>query len=96
MTDEAGFSLAMSPAEAKVWHNSRGIPWGTTFEGPEPKTVSRMRHPDRMNLSVHLANEHGRAPDYIDVRRTGREISHALFHLYAIFRKGQEHYHSQP
>lgn len=45
MSDETGFSLAMSPAEAKVWHNSRGIPWGTP---------------------------------------------------YAIFRKGQEHYHSQP
>lgn len=80
----------------KEWHNSRGIPWGTSFEGPEPKTVSRMQHPDRMNLSVHLANEHGRNPGHLDVKLLGREVSHLVYHLYGIFRKGQEHYHAQP
>jgi hypothetical protein len=94
--NEEKFSLAMTDAEAKEWHNSRGLPWGTPFAGPAPKTISRMAPPDKLNQDVHLANEHGRAPDYIDVRRVGREISHALFHLYGIFREGQEHYHGQP
>lgn len=75
----------------KEWHNSRGIPWGATFDGPEPKTISRMCWPG--NLSVHLANEHRINSDGV---RGYEQMAHMVAHTEGQFRPGQEHYHQQP
>jgi hypothetical protein len=70
----------------KKWHNDRGIPWGSPYEGPDPVTVSRQRMPE--NISVHNANEHG----FSDVPER-QYMEHAFAHVHGVFRKGQEHYH---
>ena len=102
-TEEPTVSMAMTErtymlggdlvreSEMAEWHNSRGIPWGPEFNGPDPVTIRKMREPD--NLTVHLANEHGTGADL----RGGfdREIAHARAHMHGKFRKGQEHYHAE-
>ncbi len=74
----------------KEWHNSRGIPWGSPFSGPEPMTVSRMEFP--VNLTVHLANEHG---SYTGPDAHQRVWAHMNAHVLGMFRRGQEHYHAE-
>lgn len=77
------------------WHNDRGLPWGSPYEGPEPVTIRRMvpAGTSQLSISVHLANEH--ATDS-DKALYGAEIEHMHAHLVARFRLGQEHYHSAP
>jgi hypothetical protein len=81
----------VSSDEMKAWHNSRGLPWGPTFEGPDQITIGRQVRPS--NINVHLANEHG-----IEAAGSGdeRALQHLLAHLYARFRDGQGHYHTDP
>jgi hypothetical protein len=76
----------------KRWHNDHGLPWGATFDGPDPVTMAKMVRPGAMNLTVHLANEHGVQAD----RYHGTQVEHMLAHVYGRFRAGQEHYHAQP
>ena len=77
----------------KKWHNDRGIPWGTQFDGPDPITICRMARPNNMN--VHLANEHGLSAGDGDPLH-GVSVAHLLAHAYVRFRAGQEHYHENP
>ena len=51
------------------------------------KVMVDMPYPS--NLSVHLANEHGKSLD----RWQENYIAHTLTHLYGEFREGSEHYH---
>ena len=75
-------------SQMKEWHNSRGLPWGTPYEGPDPITIRRMVMCQNQDLSVHLANEH----DTASCPR-GTQVEHMTAHMTARFRKGQEHYH---
>jgi hypothetical protein len=90
MTDK--MPAANDAAAMKRWHNERGLPWSTPYEGPDPITIRRMQPAgtNQISLSVHLANEHG-----IDSRKAlyGDEVEHMHAHLIAQFRSGQEHYH---
>lgn len=75
----------------KQWHNDRGLPWGTPFEGPDPVVVSRQVMPN--NIKAHLANEHGINPDSMSAER--RHVEHAFAHMYGKFQAGQGHYHAE-
>lgn len=70
------------------WHNDRGQPWGATYNGPEPMTVSAQVPAG--NITVHLGNQHGISPT-----RDPEANSHAhlVAHRDAVFRPGQGHYH---
>jgi hypothetical protein len=72
--------------DMKRWHNDRGMPWGSPYEGPDPVTVRRQRMP--WNISVHLTDEHG-----IEDTEERQYMEHAFAHVHGVFRKGQEHYH---
>lgn len=78
----------------KRWHNDRGLPWGQTFDGPCPVTMTRMSREPMRNIRVHLANEHNDP-----VRGRPHELLHQAHmedHLYGKFREGHEHYHEEP
>lgn len=74
------------------WHNDRGLPWGTTFDGPEPVTMSRMARGVLGNATAHYYNEH----DGADVPWEQIPFAHLIAHMYGRFRKGQAHYHEGP
>lgn len=89
--------MPFDPEGRKTWHNDRGLPWGSSFDGPGAVTMAMMQMPGvhsgiMVSLSVHLANEHGVSSD----KYVGTDIEHALAHQYGRFRPGQEHYHATP
>lgn len=90
-TDPGGWNLSWPDWRIKAWHNERGLPWGNPFEGPEPITVSKMVPTRGMNMTVHLANEHGLREDHY----MGTSVAHLLAHVHGQFRPGQGHYHAQ-
>lgn len=78
----------------QAWHNRRGLPWGRTFNGLLPKTISRMARSVLFNIPVHLGNEHGIRTEGIPYEQL--HIRHMMAHVYGEFRDGQEHYHERP
>lgn len=82
----------VSETGMQKWHNDRGLPWGRTYDGPNPIIVRRMipAGTGKLSLGVHLANEHG-----INSDRTahGAEVEHMHAHMIGKFQLGQGHYH---
>lgn len=78
-------------SKMKAWHNSRGLPWGTTFDGPDPITVRRMvpAGTSQLSITVHLANQHSVKAG----EQESQDIAHMYAHLAGRFTEGQEHYH---